>query len=180
MLIAVVAAVVILVVGILVGAYLRGTSSSPTYDPALASDSLSSAVPSPTPSVEDSIGVSDPEVAAWHKDLSPVIGGIYQVMTARAPDNEQDVRLTCERLNLSMEALRKAPEAPKGDLEKAYRSWVSALDSAVAMCLEGPNGVPSQEWVQEVNAAIAATGTQFDSFGQTLDLYFDFSAVPQG
>lgn len=174
-LVAVAAAVVILIIGVLLGGFLR--SGSDSSSPGIASDSISSVEPNNS-TERDAIGVSDPDVTKWHDDLFGPIAAVVAVMTNEMPRTEQEVSRVCETLTLSVADLDKAPAAPKEDLESSYRAWVGALDEALSACEAGPGdgGIPG--WIETVNARLTNTSTEFDVFGQTLDLYYDFDAPP--
>jgi len=173
-LVLVAAAVIILIAGILIGAFLRGDSGDGS--PAIASDSISNRAESSTD--RDQVGVADPAVTAWHDKLWGPIASAVSILTNNMPETEQEVIRACETLTLAVGDLEQAPTAPKEDLEESFRAWVTALSAAVATCDERVEGQDPTGWIATVNASLSATSGQFDAFGQTLDLYYDFDAPP--
>lgn len=167
-------AVIILVVGILVGAYLRADGGAEPSG--IASDSISGVAQDTED--RDQVGVSDPDVTAWHDNLYGPIASAVAILTGAMPETEQEVVRACETLSLAVGDLEAAPAAPKEDLEASYREWVTALSTAVATCDQRPEGQDPAAWIATVNTSLSDTSTQFDAFGQTLDLYYDFDSPP--
>lgn len=172
-----VAGTLVLAGGLLAGYWLGHHDDAPAPSAIIATTAPSPGAPvlpgGPEPEPEkDTVGISDPDVTAWHEKVRGPIGGSV-VSLANLPLNDpSEVGPLCQNIKLISTDLAAAPEAPKADVEEMFRGWVDSIDAVKAVCLAP--GEPAAK-LPDLKAKVDASGMQFSNFMRTLDLYFDFS-----
>lgn len=128
---------------------------------------------------EDTLGISDPEVTAWHETVRVPISAVVNVLTMPAPENKTQLASVCERIGMALDDLNAAAPAPRDDVDAKFRTWLGSLEAAVSECVTAQSRSDA-EALKIAQDSFKGTSDDFVNFTRQLDLYFDFSAEPIG
>jgi hypothetical protein len=167
----------VLTAGILIGYAIASTQAPAAGPGAVPVESVPLGSPQdPRAEVKDTFGTSDPAVTAWHDNLVGPISAVFVMLSDQTPRDTAGVRKLCQSMTLAIADLQVAPKAPRADVEGPFRAWVNALTRAAKACPD-PGASDAQVAASSAGDAFAGTVSEFDVFGQALDLYYDFAAA---